>query len=178
MKILSRLPYQTTSSASNVHGEDFAVKAYQIVVRISVSARQMLDLDSRIPDFPAVLDTGNNYHFAIGESQLTRWAGIQLSSLPRVGTISERGKRIPLHAARLWLHPNIPQQAEAEGSEPFQLKIDEGIAVYPDQLAPRLPVLGLRALTTNRLQLILDADNRLVHLRSPDWHTRIVQWIA
>ncbi|MBM4073620.1 MAG: hypothetical protein FJ271_32575 [Planctomycetes bacterium] len=178
MKILTRLPYQATSSAGSVHGENFTVKAFQIVARISVSARQVLDWDSRLPNIPAVLDTGNNYHFAIGESQLTRWAGMPLSSLPRVGTISERGNRIPLHAARLWLHPNVAHHTAAEGSEPFQLSIDEGIAVYPDQAAPRLPVLGLRALTTNRLQLLLDADNRQVHLRSPDWRTRLVRWIS
>lgn len=34
--------------------------------------------------------------------------------------------------------------------EPHPLKVEEGVAVYADDIGPRLPVLGLRALTQNQ----------------------------
>jgi hypothetical protein len=48
-----------------------------------------------------------------------------------------------------------------------------GIAIYPDEAAPRLPVLGLRALTDNRLYLAIDTDRRLLSLLTMDWWTRL-----
>jgi hypothetical protein len=40
-----------------------------------------------------------------------------------------------------------------------------------------LPVLGLRALTVNQLQLLVDSERRLVHLRSSDWRTKLLRWV-
>jgi hypothetical protein len=100
---------------------------------------------------PAVLDTGNNHNFSIGHSHLVRWAGIQPRGLRQLRAVRERGKRIPLHAARLWLHPNVPGKRQVAGVEPIPLKIEEGIAIYPDGDAPRLPVLELSSISDAEL---------------------------
>ena len=46
--------------------------------------------------------------------------------------------------------------------EPVSLKLEEGIAIYPDDIGPRLPVLGLRALSRNRLHLAIDPERMRV----------------
>ena len=49
---------------------------------------------------------------------------------------------------------------------PFKLMIDEGIAVF-DADWPRLPILGLRALTKNKLQTFVYGDTKQVLIRTP-----------
>jgi hypothetical protein len=83
----------------------------------------------------------------------------------------ERGNRIPLHAARLWLHPNVRGTGEVAERDPHQLAVKEGIAIYPDDIGPRLPLLGLRAFTLNRLRCVVDGDRQYVTVRTalPRW---------
>jgi hypothetical protein len=57
------------------------------------------------------------------------------------------------------------------------LNIQEGIAVFPGETGPRLPVLGLRALTLNQLHLTLDPKRLAVHLRTPDLRTKLLRWL-
>jgi hypothetical protein len=177
MKILNRLPYAAAPTTETVRGESLTVKPFQIVMWVSIGIREIVAWDPRTPRLPAVLDTGNNHHFSISSTHLGRWAGIQPAALPRLREIRDRGKRITLHAARLWLHPNIPGERQVAAAEPVGLNIDEGIALYPDEAAPRLPVLGLRALTVNKLHLMVDAERRLVQLRTPDWRTKLLRWL-
>ena len=59
--------------------------------------------------------------------------------------------------ASLWLHTD---------SEPFQLTINEGIAVMEGDW-PRLPVLGLRALTNSKLQTFIYGDTLRALIRTP-----------
>jgi hypothetical protein len=40
-----------------------------------------------------------------------------------------------------------------------------------------LPVLGLRALAVNKLHLLVDSECQLVHLRTPDWRTKLLRWL-
>src|SRR5262249_43501086 len=154
-------------TSETVPGEVVPIKLYQIIVWVSVGLRQIVEWDPRTPRLPAVLDTGNNHNLSIGEGHLVRWAGMLPESLRRLGSIRERGKTIPLHAARLWLHPNVRGERRATGADPVPLQIEEGIAIYPDEAAPRLPVLGLRALTVNKLHLTIDSERRVVSLRTP-----------
>jgi hypothetical protein len=46
--------------------------------------------------------------------------------------------------------------------EPLTLKLEEGIAIYPDDVGLRLPVLGLRALTQNQLHVAIDPERMQV----------------
>ena len=105
-------------------------------------------------------------------SQLQRWAGIATALLPMSGAIREAGRRIPLHAATVWLHRNERGTRTAAG-QPYPLILEDGIAVYqaePGGIA-HLPLLGLRALTDNKLQTLIDGARLRVSIAtaSPWW---------
>jgi hypothetical protein len=67
---------------------------------------------------------------------------------------------MPLHRARIWLHSD---------SEPFQLSTEAGIAVVEGDW-PRLPILGLRALTNSNLRVFIYGDTKRVLIRTPPWY--------
>jgi hypothetical protein len=172
MKILDRLPYSTDRTVTDVRGETVQVKAYQILVWVSVSAENILEWDPRTPRFPAILDTGNNHNFAIAQGQLLRWAGLDSRLLPLCGAARESGQRLPLHAADLWLHLNRAKTREiSEHRQPARLGLRQGLTVYPDETAPRLPILGLRALTVNHLRSLIDGEKRevTIYTARPRW---------
>lgn len=90
------------------------------------------------------------------------------------------GVPVPRRAADLWVYPNQPGERDRFDPllSPFRLKLDGGIAVYGDGVqvgvrataqlvAPRLPLLGLRAFIASRARLQLDAGTRLVDLDTP-----------
>src|SRR5207237_7679558 len=108
--------------------------------------------DPRLPKITAIVDIGTTHNFALTEKHLMRWAGIHAASLREAGRIRKESTKAPLHEARLWLHTD---------DGPFNLTIDEGIAVF-DGTWPRLPVLGLRALTKSKLQTFIYGDKKRV----------------
>jgi hypothetical protein len=172
VKIIDRLPYANDWVTLAVRGERVRVKPYQIVVWVSLSLEGLLEWDPRTPHFPAILDTGNNHNFSIGRGQLVRWGGLDPRLLPRRGAIREGGQRLPLHAADLWLHPNRAGTRDVrQGGVPTRIGVRQGIAIYPDETAPRLPLLGLRALTLNRLRTVVDGDRMTASIRTafPRW---------
>jgi hypothetical protein len=178
VKILVRLPYATEHVTEVVRGESVRVRPFQIVVRVSITPLTLLGWDDRIPHFPAILDTGNNHNFSIRRDHLVRGAGLQSDVLRVLGAMRERDHRLPLDAATIWLHRNIPRERSVRSeSEPYPLEVREGITIYPDDIGPRLPVLGLRALTLNRLYLSIDAEHRDVFLRTVGWRTRLLRWL-
>jgi hypothetical protein len=79
---------------------------------------------------------------------------------PIRGLVSVGGITIPLHAANVWLHP--------DSDEPFRLRMEEGIAVYPSDAAnpARLPILGLRGIVRNGLTILIDGPKRHVTINS------------
>lgn len=178
MKILDRLPYSSEATFVFAPGGSVRVKPYQIVVAVSVGLQALGEWDPRMPHFPAILDTGNNHNLSITRGHLLRWAGLQAEALRIIGAIRERQQRIPLHAASVWLHRNRPGEQAMRDQEPVPLNLEEGIAVYPDDLGPRLPVLGLRALTQNQLHVAIDPERMRVNLRTPDWGLKILGWFG
>jgi hypothetical protein len=158
VKILNRLPYATTPTSVTVRGEAVRVKAYQIIVWISVGPPETSEWDPRMPRLPAILDTGNNHNFSIRRGQLVQWAGLAPQSLGPLSATRDRGQRVPLHAAAVWLHANLSGSAEIHTDRPpYRLSFQAGIAIYPDEMNhPRLPLRGLRALTDNELRALID----------------------
>ena len=178
VKILDRLPYVSDPTFVRAPGEGVRVKPYQIVVYVSVSLQALVEWDPRTPSFPAILDTGNNHNLSIRKGQLRQWAGLQPEALPIIGVIRERAQRIPLHFASAWLHRNLPGQRALKDREPHPLKLEEGIAIYPDDVGPRLPILGLRALTQNQLSTAIDSERTRLDLRTPDWATTVLRLVG
>ena len=155
-----QLSYSGTKTHLTFGNDTVEVKPYQVVLWVSISVRDLLAWDARIPRFPALLDPGNNHNFSITEEQLVKWAGIQPELLEEQRKLQEKGTKVPVRAAALWLH----------AKEPFRLTMAEGIAVYPTN-GPRLPLLGLRALTQNKLRALFYADQMRVIIRTaPNWY--------
>lgn len=151
------LTYSVEKTSVKVEGEAVEIKPFQIIVSVSVSIPGDSEWDPRTPKLPTILDVGNNHNFSLTEEHLVRWAGLQPTSLDLVKTMRESGKRVPLRSAGLWLHFD---------EEPFNLDVNEGIAVY-DGDWPRLPILGLRALTNSKLQTFIYGDTKQVLIRTP-----------
>jgi hypothetical protein len=175
VKLLNRLPYFTDPRFVAAPGGSVRVKAHQIVIQVSVSLPVLPEWDPRTPSFPAILDTGNNHNLSVRRGQLVRWAGLQPEALRTLGSMRERQLQIPLHAASVWLHGNVPGEGARRDREPHPLRLEEGIAIYPDDIGPRLPVLGLRALTRNRLHLTIDPERLHVDLRTKGMNTTLLR---
>jgi hypothetical protein len=94
--------------------------------------------------------------------------------------VRQSGRRIPLHAANLWLYPNVRgERDQHQDRQPQLLEINRGIAVYPDEAGfPRLPLIGLRTVQDNRLHVTIDGERHKANLRTPDWRTKLLRWLA
>jgi hypothetical protein len=151
------LSYFSERTNVTLKNEVVDVKAFQIIVWVSVAVRVPSEWDPRIPKIPAILDIGNTHNFALTQEHLVRWAGIHPDSLPELKRVRESGRKGLLRSAGLWIHTD---------GDPFTLQVDEGIAVL-DGDWPRLPILGLRALTNSCLQTFIYGDTKQVVIRTP-----------
>jgi hypothetical protein len=100
---------------------------------------------------------------------LVLWAGLDPRLLTRLGEIRVGDDRLPLLEANVWLHANVPRKREvAADRAPFCLELDAGVAVYSRTMAtaPRLPLLGLRALRLAGLRLNIDCQRLTVTIRT------------
>jgi hypothetical protein len=178
--LLRHLPFGEAADEVSCGRERVPVKPYQIIVWVSITARTVLELPPQTARLPAILDTGHSHHFSIDERHLADWAQVERNLLVQRRTIIVKGAPIPLHAAAVWLHPNQPGSRDGFANRlPYRLELREGIAVYPrEHHFPRLPLLGLRALVHNKLHFTLDPERHVINLRTPDWRTRFLQWLA
>lgn len=165
--LLNRVPFAELASEVVVVGERVRIRSNQIIVWLSMSPMEFSKFDPGFVAFPAILDTGHTHSLLMNERHLLGWARLRRSEMPIAGAIRERGQRLNLLAANVWLHRNMPGTlARSDDAEPFSLQIDSGIAIYPDGDFPRLPILGLRAIADNKLFLTIDGLRREASLRA------------
>jgi hypothetical protein len=178
--ILRRLPFSERYDEVALDLERIRVRPYQVIVWASLSVPSTLELPPHTRRFPALLDTGHNHTLALQRRHLLRWAGLDPERIPRRGRLREGSHLADCYLLNGWLHPNEPGQRDRLADRPpFCLELPEGVAVYPDEgNYPRLPLLGLRALVRNRLHFTLDPERRVVHLRTPDWRTQLLYYLA
>jgi hypothetical protein len=165
--ILRRLPIDP--NPVRFRNEVCRVRSPQIIVWVSLNVRSSEEWDPRLPRFPAILDTGNSHSFFIRESHLIQWAGIRPAAMRELGSAVSTGVPVKLRHGCLFLHRNLPGLRDKDsGRPPVLLSTREGISVCSDShpRAPRLPLLGLRALTANKLTLIVDGARNEVSLRT------------
>ena len=96
--------YFSEKTTLRVHNELVAVKAFQIVVWVSISNDESAAWEPRIPKIPAILDIGTTHNFFLTKEHLARWAGIHAASLRKLGHIRVEGaapQRQPL-ASHEW----------------------------------------------------------------------------
>jgi hypothetical protein len=66
------------------------------------------------------------------------------------------------------MHRIVPGRRELRGDS-YPLEMPQGISVFQDAEAPRLPLLGLRTVVANRLMLVIDGDRRQATLTTKGW---------
>jgi hypothetical protein len=167
--ILRDLPFFVSSSTAVFQGRYIPIRSDQIIVWVGITEPDQTEFHPVRPFFPAVLDTGHTHNFSIREDHLIRWAGLDPRSLNRRGTVQIGDERLLLYKADVWIRSNVRGERDRpDDRAPFCLELDSGIAVYPRTLsaAPRLPVLGLRALRWANLHLTVNGRRRLVSLRT------------
>lgn len=133
-KILDRLPIATRDDVVSVRGEPVRLKQAEIIVWVSVTPKSAVGWNPTTPCFPAILDTGHTHNFSIQEQQLLRWAGLPPELLRVFGRVRQAGKRIPLHAANVWVHRNVRGERDLLGHEPpYLLNLPRGSLFTPHQ---------------------------------------------
>jgi hypothetical protein len=179
-KLLDRLPYLDREEVLSFPNGAAVIRPYQIVVWVSVLPLGAIPSPGHALVFPAILDTGNSYTFAVGEGHLQRWAGLASAALPFLGSLFVNNQPVERRAATVWLHRNRRGERKLPLTGfSYPLELDDGIAIYPrPMLPPRLPLLGLRALDENRLSFLLDGSHRFVDVRTQDWRARCWRWLG
>ena len=99
MKILDRLPIQDQPTSLRFGAKYITVRRDQVLVWMSVHLARMLEPETSIPKFPALLDTGNNFGFSIPERQLREWAGIDPGLMAILGDAEINGQVVACEAA-------------------------------------------------------------------------------
>ena len=181
-RILQALPYFDRETEIEIRNAKVPVRAHQIVVWVAIAPVGVDDPSTAVLRFPAILDTGHNHNFVITPQQLKDWAGIEWQSLPLEAGIEKKYNDIPVphRRANIWLFPNrLGLRDEIDlTTTPVLFELDAGIAVYGNGVqvgtqetsrlsGPRLPLIGLRALTANRVNLVIDAKEMSVSLNLP-----------
>ncbi len=156
MKILDRLPIADRPHLVSVQGDVAEIYRNQIVVWVSIG-----DL---MRPFPALLDTGHSHNFSISRDQLRLWSG---EKLEKIGELELGGARVSQYQTELRIHSNVPGRTERSG-ETYLLEMPQGISVMDDD-APRLPLIGLRTLISNKLRLLVDGERQRVTLKTKRW---------
>ncbi len=171
-RLLDRMPFFEKAEVIAFKEELIRVRANQIIMWVNLTAPSDSGLAPVAPPFPAILDTGHTHSFAIQRRHLAEWAGLPLDRLRESGSVREKGERILLYSARLWVRRNSPGKFDQlADADPFLVGARLGIAVYPTGDFPRLPIFGLRAIGENKLILKIDGARRSATLR-----TRISIW--
>ena len=170
---LDRSPFTEQPNVVIVRGERISVRPHQIIAWVTLTHERTPEPNPVLIPFPAIVDTGNSQSFSILARHLTEWAGIPLDALRILGAVrdKERGIRILRRHANIWMHCNKPgRRDEIADRPPERLRTPDGIVVYPDGAFPRLPLIGLRAISENQLILKVDGNRReAVLLSARQW---------
>ena len=166
-RLLDHMPFLAHADEVVVRGERVRVRADQIILWVSLTLLRVRSANPTATPFPAILDTGCTHSLAIQERHLIAWAGLRPDALSPLGAARDRGQRVQLREANIWVHPNVRGRRDELTDRPPQLvEAERGVAVYPAGDFPRLPILGLRAITENALTLNIDGAKRTATLRT------------
>ncbi len=165
--LLNRMPFSEYPSHVTVNGEPILVRADQIILWVTLGLQRLKIPNPSAKPFPVILDTGHTHSFSIHERHLVEWAGLQSDALQILSGVRDRGQRLLQRAANIWVHSNQRGEREKlEDQPPHRVEAFTGIAVYPGDEFPRLPIFGLRAIRANKLILNVDGKRGEATLRS------------
>jgi hypothetical protein len=160
--ILDRCPFYEEATEVDTPSGPILIRAYQIVAWVGISVRGALSRP-----FPAVLDTGHSHNFSIKEEHLELWTGLRAGEIQTIGHARVNKQLVELKGAAVAIYQNTPGKRDSlRDNLPSLMTLPEGIAVHhtSDPFAPRLPLLGVRALVKNKLRIVIDGDRKEVSL--------------
>jgi len=182
MKILDRLPIVEDRTTLRFGDRHVTVHRGQILVWLSVHLPEVLEPEPNTPKFPALLDTGHNYDFALQHRYLREWAGIDPRSLPPLPGIRIDGRPVDRHVVTVWVYPNVPGERKVDTTRPpHLLNMATGIAVYPSDATnpgPRLPLLGGPTFLSNDLDWWLDPERRNITVQTKTWRRHLMRLLC
>lgn len=153
-----------TEHVVSVGGVDITLRPYQAVVWVRL-VPWAGETASDTLAFPAVVDTGNNDTFLIPGPFFRAWAKVDYRDLPPGRPVLVNGLALKLHGFNLDLLR--PRRRDPSERVAGHLQTGQGITIIPDALVsrfPRLPVLGVRCLATNRVTFSLNGGRRTFSL--------------
>lgn len=162
--LLTRVPLVAAERIVAPAGTLVTLRAYQPVVWVRL-APWSGEPHPEAVTFPAVLDTGNNHTFLIPAPLFRAWARVEPNDLRPLRMVEVNGVLVPGHGFNLdllRLRRGNPTDRVAA-----RLQTDRGIAIIPDEFVgrfPRMPVLGVRSLTVNRVTFTLNGGRRTFSL--------------
>ncbi len=128
--LLDRSPIPAQPSLLFVQDEQVRIRANQIIVWATLTPRPLESPNPAARPFPVIIDTGHTHSLAIQERHLIEWARINPESLLPAGFVRERGRRLTLRHANIWLHTNRPGSWDHLSDQPpHSVGADPGIAV-------------------------------------------------
>jgi hypothetical protein len=170
--ILRALPYFEMETSVVFDSTRLTIYAHQIILWVGIAKVGEVTPPADLKFFPAILDTGHNHNFAISPHQLRHWSGIAWQTLPLERGEEKKYQNVPVphRRANIWVRPNQPGSRDSPDPAlpPVLMELDKGIAIYGDKeqvgvkattnlVGPRLPLVGLRAITVNRTKLEVDS---------------------
>ncbi|MGD0896847.1 MAG: hypothetical protein ABR915_03360 [Thermoguttaceae bacterium] len=160
--ILDGCPFYEEATEADTPSGPILIRSYQMVAWVGLAIRGTLSRP-----FPAVIDTGHSHNFSIKEEYLELWAGLHAHDIQTIGHARVNKRLVELKDAGLAVYPNTPGERDAlRDRSPYLLTLPEGIAVHraSDPFAPRLPLLGVRALVNNHLRIVIDGNRKEMSL--------------
>jgi hypothetical protein len=165
--LLTRVPLVAAERIIASAGVPVTLRVNQPVVWVRLAAWDGSPVPTPVA-FPAVLDTGNNYSFLIPATLFQAWTGLDLDRLTPLRTMEANG--LPVGCYPFNLDLLRIRAGRATDRLARQLHTDRGIVIVSDAYAlrfPRMPVIGVRCLTVNRITFTLNGDKRTFSLFQP-----------
>lgn len=163
-------------------GEPEKLKANQILLWMSIRPKGSSRPNASAPRFPVIFDSGLNISMTMRRSHFLKWVDHMQreQAYVRSGRTSCNGRNVSLFSVEAWLYRNAPDtNDQILNQAPNRIVLAEGLGVYDetkspeeflivDKLSkdpgPRLPTLGILAITANQLSIHIDGKRRRVRI--------------
>jgi hypothetical protein len=174
LEILSELPFNPAPPQLRFPRGNAVRRRHQIIFWVSLTPAGEVQPPDLTGYFPAVFDSAFNDCFLIQESQFIAWSGRAAADFgPAIDNLllpyrDTTGQRVAARVvpADIWIHRNVRGTTNPSPGGARRLQLPTGIAIVPNTASqPRLPILGLRAVGWNSVEMIIHGTTESVTLR-------------
>jgi hypothetical protein len=154
-QLIQNKSFQLLREIVSIRSEEFVLRANQLVVWTTLQPRDRAVLSAQTVWLPAVLDTGFNGTYLIGEGQtdllpdFSQFTPLPPTRIARQGTVQS----IATLQAALWIRSEVP------GSPDLRVPLNGGFLSWPENgrtVRQPVPLLGQTALSAAELELTVN----------------------